>query len=183
MPAVSQAIPSTHTAGDSIDWALDPGSRTPAQGWGAQLVLIGPARQAVDCVAAGVTFVAQASAATTGQWPAGRYRLRLLLSRAGERFTQELPELEVLPDPTYAASLLSTAEQHLEDLKTAYRAHLASGMAVVAEYRVGDRLRKFKSVEELLKAINHAEREVQAERDAKALAAGISPRRRFVTRM
>jgi hypothetical protein len=44
-------------------------------------------------------------------------------------------------------------------------------------------MRKFKSVEELLKAIGHAERQVEAERMTKAVAAGLSPRRRFVTRM
>lgn len=180
---MSQAIPATHTAGDHVDWALDPGTRTPADGWSAQLVLIGPDRFTVACVADGLAFAAQATAAATGLWPAGTYGLRLLLSRAAERVTVELAPVEVLPDPTYASSLLSNAEQHLADLKAAYQAHMASGMAVVAEYRIGDRLRKFKSVEELLKAIRHAEQQVEAERATKAVAAGLSPRRRFVTRM
>jgi len=180
---MSQAIPATHTAGDSIDWAIDPGTRTPTDGWSAQLVLIGPQRFAINCVAEGAAFAAQATAAATGLWPAGNYGLRVLLSRAGERVTLELAPLEVLPDPVYAPSLLSSAAQHLADLKAAYHAHMASGMAVVAEYRIGDRMRKFKSVEELLKAIGHAERQVEAERMTKAVAAGLSPRRRFVTRM
>lgn len=183
MPAVSQAIPATHTAGDSVDWTVDPGSRTAAEGWSAQIIGVGPDRFTLSCTVDGVAFVAQAAAASTGQWPAGTYGLRLLLTRATERVTVELASIEVLPDPTYAPSLLSTAEQHLADLKAAYQAHMASGMAVVAEYRIGDRLRKFKSVEELLKAIGHAERQVEAERMTKAVAAGLSPRRRFVTRM
>ncbi len=180
-------VPSTHTAGDSTAWQFDAGACLPSAGWTAQLVLIGPARITVACGTSGDTFTVAANSATTAAWAPGDYALRLLYTKAGERQSRDLPGLRILPDPaaggTTADSLLSAAQKHLADLEAAYRAHMSSGSAVVAEYRIGDRMRRFKDVADLLAALNAARRDVQAEESAAALAAGGSSRRRFVVRM
>lgn len=180
-------LPSTHTAGDSTDWRLDPGDYLPSAGWSAKLVLIGPARLVLDCTVVGGQFALQAPSATTAAWLAGDYTARVLYSKAGERHSRDLSPLRILPDPaaggTDAASLLTAAERHLADLEAAYRDHMASGNAVVAEYQIGNRRKRFKDVADLIKAINLARQDVEREKAAASLAAGGSARRRFVVRM
>ncbi len=184
---MSDTFPSTHTAGDSTAWRFDAGDHAPSGGWSAKLVLIGPQRLSVDCAADGEAFALAATAATTAAWLPGIYAARLLYLNGADRASRDLAALEIRPDPaaagTGAAELLSEAERFLADLEAAYRAHMTSGSAVVGEYRIGTRMRKFKDVSELLKALNAARRDVEAERAAKAIAAGQSPRTRFVVRM
>lgn len=183
-------LPSTHTAGDSAAWTLDaPANATPGAGWSAQLVLIGAtARYTLDGVANGASAWNFAAAATiTAAWAAGAYTARLIATKADDRISVPAGQLSVLPDPaaagTLAASLLSPAQQRLATLQAAYDAYLASGNFVAAEVRIGDRTKQYRSLPELLQALNAAKRDVEAETQATALAAGQSARRRFVVRM
>lgn len=183
-------LPSTHTAGDSASWTLDaPSGAEPSGGWLAQLVLIGPGqRYTVNGVASGSSaFLFTVSAAVSATWAANIYSARLLATRSSERVTAEAGALRVLPDPaasgTLAANLLSEAQQRLAAIQAAYDAYVTSGNLAVAEVRVGDRTKKFRSVPELMQALNAAKRDVETETKAAALAAGQSARRRFVVRM
>lgn len=183
-------LPSTHTAGDSASWTLDaPSGAEPSGGWSAQLVLIGPSqRYTVNGTASGSSaFVFAVTAAVSGAWVAGVYSARLIATRGGERISADAGSVRVLPDPastgTLGASLLSAAQQRLAALQAAYDAYVASGNLAVAEVRIGDRTKKFRTVPELLQALNAAKREVESETQAAALAAGQSARRRFVVRM
>lgn len=187
---MASTLPSTHTAGDSGDWTLDaPDAALPGDGWAAQLVLIGATqRYTLSGTASGSSSYAFApSAATTAAWVAGDYTASLITTKAASRLSTPAGAIRILPDPaavgTLAASLLSTAQQRLAALQAAYDAYVASGNLTAAEVRVGDRLRKFRTVPELLQALNAARRDVEAETQAAALAAGQSARRRFVVRM
>jgi hypothetical protein len=184
---MSDTLPSTHTAGDSTAWRFDAGDCPPASGWAAQLILIGATRQVVACTVAGEQFALDASSATTATWPADTYTASLVCTKGAERVSRTVGTVRVLPDPTAvgttARSLLTEAEAHLADLEAAYRDHMASGNAVVAEYRIGTRMKQFKSVADLLKALNAARADVEREQAAASLAAGGSARRRFVVRM
>lgn len=184
---MSDSLPSTHTAGDSTAWRFDAGDCLPAAGWSAQLVLIGTVRQAIACTTAGDQFAVNATSATTATWAPGTYTASLVCTKGGERVSRTVGTVRVLADPTAAGTtargLLTAAEAYLADLEAAYRDHMASGNAVVAEYQIGPRRKRFKDVADLLKALNAARADVEREQAAAALAAGGSSRRRFVVRM
>lgn len=188
--AMATTLPSTHTAGDSAAWTLDaPAAALPSDGWAAQLVLIGTAsRHTLNGTASGASaFVFTAAAAATAAWPAGAYTALLIATKGAERISQPAGQLQILPDPaatgTLAAALLSPAQQRLAALQAAYDAYVASGNFTKVEIRIGDRTSQFRTVPELLQALNAARRDVEAETQAAALAAGQSARRRFVVRM
>lgn len=178
---------STHTAGDSTAWRLDAGDCLPSAGWSASLVLVGAARITIACTASGTQFAANQTSANTSSWQPGNYTLSLVCTNGSDRVSRPAGTLRVLADPTNVAttarSLLTEAEAHLADLEAAYRDHMASGNAAVAEYRIGTRMKRFKDVADLLKALNAARQDVKAEQAAAGLAAGVSARQRFVVRM
>lgn len=184
---MSDSLPSTHTAGDSTAWRFDAGDCLPSAGWSAQLVLVGAVRQQIACTVAGDQFAVNAASADTAAWAPGNYTASLICTKAGERVSRTVGPLRVLADPaavtTTARSLMTAAEQHLADLEAAYRDHMASGNAVVAEYQIGNRRKRFKDLADLLRALNAARADVEREQAAANLAAGGSSRRRFVVRM
>lgn len=187
---MASILPSTHTAGDSAAWTLDaPTGAEPSGGWSAQLVLIGAAtRYTVNGVSSGSSaFAFAVTASVSSAWAAGDYTAKLIASKASERVSVDAGALRVLPDPTAAgtlgANLLSAAQQRLAALQRAYDAYVASGNFVAVEVRIGDRARKFRTLPELMQALNAAKRDVESETQAQALAAGQSARRRFVVRM
>lgn len=184
---MSDTIPTQHTAGDTFTATLDGAQYPPADGWAAQLVLVGPTRHVIDATTSGSNFAATATAATTAAWPAGDYAVRLTYTNGAARSSSSAGNLRVLPDPaaatTDAMALKSTAQRVLDDLMTAYQAHLTGGQVHVAEYTINGRAMKFRGIAELLTAINAARRDVEAEKSAARVAAGLSPRVRYVTRM
>jgi hypothetical protein len=181
------SLPSTHTAGDSAAWRLDAGDCPPADGWAAELVLVGATRIEIVCTVDGTQFAANQTSANTATWPPGPYALTLVCTKGTDRVSRGAGALRVLADPaavgTTARSSMTAAEAHLADLEAAYRAHMASGMAVVGEYRVGTRMKRFKDVADLLKAINLARADVEREKAAAGLADGQSARKWFQVRM
>ncbi len=184
---MSDTLPSTHTAGDSTAWLLDAGDYLPSAGWAAKLILVGATRIELTCAASGSQFAANQPSSSTAGWAPGEYTASIIYTKAAERASRPLGALRVLPDPaaagTTARSLLTAAEAHLADLESAYRDHMASGNAVVAEYQIGTRRKRFKDLADLIKAIDRARQDVEREKVAANLAAGGSARRRFVVRM
>ncbi len=186
---MSQSIPLQHTAGDSFSATLDGATYSAAHGWVGQLVLIGPVRHTLSSVASGADHLVEVTAATTAAWLAGSYALRAIYTKAATsaRASVEVGALKVLPDPaasgTDAASLKSAAQVAFETLQTAYRAYLASGSFTVQEYMVNGRRMTYRTLAELLAALNAAARDVEAENAAARIAAGQNPRARFVVRM
>lgn len=190
LPGMSTILPSTHTAGDSASWTLDaPAAAMPGDGWAAQLVLIGPAqRYTVTGTASGASaFVFVVTAAAAAAWVAGAYAARLIATKGAERVTADAGQVKVAPNPANAgilgANLLTAAQQRVATLQAAYDDYLASGNFTAVEVRIGDRTRQYRSLPELLQALNAAKRDVEAETQAAALASGQSARRRFVVRM
>jgi hypothetical protein len=184
---VSDTIPTQHTAGDTFEATLSGADYPPASGWGAQLVLIGPARHTITATTSGTDFAATALASATASWPAGDYVTRVVYTNGLQRVTGGPGALRVLPDPTSGAtdaeSLKGTAQRRLDDLQAVYDAHIASGNAMVGEYTINGRTMRYRDLSELLAAINAAKRDVQSEQAASRVAAGLSPRVRYVTRM
>lgn len=182
------AIPAVHPAGDSFAAVVDGASWPATDGWSAQLVLIGAAnRYTITGTASGADFAFAQTAAETSSWVAGAYTLRALYTKAAQRYTQDVGEITITPDPaaggTTVRSLMSAAELALADLETVWRAHLSGGNVIVHEHTIAGRQMRFRTIPELLQALSAARRDVQAERSAARAAAGLSPRKVYVTRM
>ncbi|MDP4300350.1 hypothetical protein [Leptothrix discophora] len=71
----------------------------------------------------------------------------------------------------------------LTDLEAAYQAHIQSGRATVGSYTVAGRSMTYQTTADLIRAIDHARREVQREKAEADLAAGLSTRRVLRIRM
>lgn len=184
---MSDSIPTQHTAGDTFVATLSGATYPASAGWVAQLVLIGPQRVVLSSTASGADHVSTATAATTAAWGPGQYQLRAIFTKGTERASAAAGSLLVLPDPaasgTDAASLLSSAQRALADLEVAYRAYLADGRVMLAEYTIAGRTMKYRAIGDLLAALQAARQDVQREQATARIAAGLSPRITFVTRM
>lgn len=184
---MAQSIPTQHTAGDSFAAVLSDSAASAADGWAAQLVLIGPERITLTGTASGADHAIAAAATVTADWAPGTYTLRALYTKASDRISRDAGTLRVLPDPavagTDAAALKSTAQATFDTLQAAYRAYLTSGRFTVQAYTIAGRSTTYRTVAELLQALNAAARGVEAEKAAALIAAGASPRDRFVVRM
>lgn len=189
LAGMNQSIPTQHTAGDTFTATVDGSSYSAADGWVAQLVLIGAARYTLTSTASGADHAVVATAAATAAWAPGAYALRAIYTKAttSERSSADLGPLSLLPDPASGlvndVALKSAAQIAYEALRDAYRAYTAAGQIHVAEYSIAGRTMKFRSAAELLTALNAAARDVQAEQTAAKIAAGQNPRARFVVRM
>ncbi len=184
---MTQLIPTRHVAGDSFSAQLDGAAHSAANGWAAQLILIGPARHVLPATAAGADHLVAVAATTTAAWAAGSYAMRILFTKGSDRASSDGGTLVVLPDPaaadTGAVSLKGPAQAALEALQALYRAYIASGSFKVQSYEIVGRKMTFRSIEDLVRAIDLARRDAEAERAAERLANGVSPRRTFVVRM
>ena len=180
---MSASIPTQHVAGDTLNVTLSGDLYPPADGWSAQLVLLGPVRVAVAATAGSSDYTATTTTVTV----AGVYALRGIYTRAPSRYTVDLGQLTVTPDPalngTTGQTLKGAAQLRLDALLTMYDAHIASGKAIVGEYQIAGRQMRFSTLADLLTAINAARRDVEAEAAAQRIAAGLGGRTRFVVRM
>ena len=180
---MSTSIPTQHVAGDTLSATLSGSTYAPAAGWSAQLVLIGPVRYTVAATA-GVTDY---TVSTVSVIVAGVYALRALYTNGADRHTVDLGQITVSPDPAQAGTtdqaLKGAAQLRLDALMAAYDAHIASGKTLVGEYQVAGRTMRFTTLSDLLAAINAARRDVEAERVAARLAAGLGGRTHFMVRM
>jgi hypothetical protein len=180
---VSASIPTQHVAGDTLSATLSGSVYPPAAGWSAQLVFIGPARYTVNATSGASDY----TVSTVSVIVAGAYAMRALYTNGAERHTVDLGQLTVTPDPAQAGTtgqaLKGAAQLRLDALQAAYDAHIASGKTLVGEYQVAGRTMRFNTLADLLAAINAAKRDVEAERGAARIAAGLGGRTRFMVRM
>lgn len=180
---MSESIPTQHVAGDTLAATLSGSVYPPSAGWSAQLVLLGPARYAVNATAGASAY----TVTTVAVIVAGVYALRALYTNGAERHTVDVGQLTVTPDPdlggTTGQTLKGAAQLRLDSLMAAYDAHIASGKTLVGEYQIAGRTMRFSALADLLSAINAAKRDVEAERVAARVAAGLGGRTRFVVRM
>lgn len=181
------SIPAQHTAGDTFAASLSGSAYPPANGWQLRLVLIGPASIGIDAVVDGTDYAVAASPGVTATWVPGTYTALAVYTNTGQRQSVKVGAVQVLPDPTAsgitARQLMSSAQQALEDLTLIYRAAMADEQFIVQEYTVAGRRMVFRSIPDILLALQAARRDVASELAAQRIAAGGSPRQQFITRM
>lgn len=183
----------TIIAGDTLDFDqsvqdTDGNVYLPSDGWSLKLRLVprasGTAYE-VDATGAanGVDFNVAAAAATTATWAAGQYAAVALVSKSGERKTVHLGSVVVRPDPGAASTYdeRSDARKALEAAQSLWYAY-STNQVTVLEYEIAGRRMRFRSAADLLANIDALKREVRREENAERLAAGLSTRRRIITR-
>lgn len=177
-------------AGDTLNYSVTVRSYPSSEGWllklrlvprsgvGAAILLTAPA--SVDD-----TYLVQAQTGITAAWAAGQYGWAAWVeNNAGERYTVDSGQLEVLPDPATTAVGIdsrSLPRRTLEDLIAA-RAAWAATQGRTRSYKIADRERVFASAAELNQEISYWEAQVAAEDNALRLAKGLRPKNRILTR-
>ncbi|MCL2636700.1 MAG: hypothetical protein FWD50_08780 [Betaproteobacteria bacterium] len=165
--------PRTFRAGDSVSWTETLAEYPPADGWSLDYRLLWSSGTAVDIpsTAAGDEHVVSVQSASTAAWPAGRATLVWFARRAGERITVGNKQVNILPDLAAAQSFdgRTANRRALDQAEAAMAAYLEGGKAHVAEYVVGSRTMKFRSVDEIVALINHYKRLVAKENSALAM--------------
>ena len=183
------SIPTQHTAGDAFAATLADSRHLPASGWSLASLLIGDsARHGLTVAASGNAWLVTATPAQTALWASGVYTLHAIYTKLpSQRLSYVLSTLRVWPDPAAPATLASSskgpARQAYEQLLAAYRAQQAAGKWMVQEYQIAGRRMTFRTMAEMIAALDRARREAEAEDAAEAIQSGRSPRQRLVVRM
>jgi hypothetical protein len=160
-----------------------------AAGWVATLYLnprAGGSALSLTATADGSAHLFQAAGATTAAWLAGSYAWEVWVDKAGERYRVDGGQLLVRATLLAAAGGTDTrtaAVKALDDLRAAWAAWCASGSFTAGSYSIGGRTMQYRTIAELRAAISAAERDVEAEKRADRIAAGLGGRTRFVVRM
>lgn len=159
-------------AGDSVSWSRLLPEFSADDGWTLKYRILwttGSSPAAFSAVGVGAQHVVGLDSLTTSDWPAGRATLFVFVERsigpATERVSLEAKAIEIAPNLATASNFdaRSVAARALDDLKAALASYCTAGQGPVAEYRIGDRLMKFRSTTEIVDLINFYERAVARE--------------------
>jgi hypothetical protein len=179
----------TLVAGETLNYRATLAEYPASAGWQLTLYVnprAGGVAQQVVSAPDGDSHLVQAGGATTATWAAGAYAYEIWAALGAERYRLEAGQLQVQASLIGAAAGVdsrSPAQRLLDGLEAAYAAHVASGNAAVGEYTIGNRTMKYRSLAELVLAIEAARRAVQSEADDARIAAGLSARKRWHVRM
>lgn len=170
------AEPLSLRAGDSVAWTKSLPSYPASAGWVLAYRLIPQSGLpfAINTAAAGDDHAVSLDSTATQSLPAGPCLLVGTVSRAGERQTIYNAPVTVLPDLATASAFdpRSLARRALEQLRAVFAAASADSNALTQEYQIAGRMRRFRTVEEIIMAIRFWEGEVAREESAAALMAG-----------
>jgi hypothetical protein len=159
----------------------------PGDGWSLayRLVLRGTAT-AISLTATAEdddTFRIAVAAATTASWTPGLYDAAAWVTLGADTYTVEpaFAEAQILPNPRTATNFdgRTVAQKALDDLLAARAAYAASN-GNVAEYMIGERRMKFRTIAEIDGEITFWRTRRAAEMRAAAVAAGLADPRRAV---
>ena len=173
-------------AGDSLNFATTALGYPASEGWSLHFELRSRDTDGqqinLDTVAEGDDHRLRVIAAETDQWPPGPYSWRSIVTKGAERYTVETGTTEVVANPSTATKLdlRSGAQKALDDLKAFMQGKVAGG---VYEYRIGERGARYYTWAELVMELKRLTAEVNREKRADLIAAGMSDPRRFQVRM
>lgn len=185
--SITGGIPSTLTAGDTLQFDVVVPGREPGDGWSLQYRLVPRASGGTaltftgSAAASGSGFSVLVSAATTSGWAAGDYAAAGWVSNvAGLVATVETTQLVIAPNPRTAAAGTDTRSQARRALDDA-RAAFAAWSPMQRRYRIADREREFNSPADILVVIRFWEQQVALEDRLAGRAESIG--RRIYTRI
>ena len=172
-------MPPVLVAGDSLLYVRYLSNYKPADGWSLKVALVKPGTAALvisgEDNGDGGYRISQTSS-DTSSWDAGLYSWQEFVENAnGWRHTVATGRLQVEvafdgQDSGYDARTIW--QQTLDDLEAAYR-NMAAGRIQAASVSFNGYVTQYRTLEELIVAINHARRQVVRERQEKALRDGL----------
>lgn len=138
----------------------------------------------IVATALGDDYQVNVAPGTTATWTLGTYSWAAYVSKAGERYTVESGEVEILPDPAVSGSpldLRTRARKALDDLNAARATWVATG-GRVKRYSIAGRDIEYKDAAEIDREIAFWTRQVGEEQTAADLEVGRRPKNRILTR-
>lgn len=174
------AEPSEFTAGDTVRWTRSL-PEYPATAYTLSYGFGGPSRLAVTTTASGSDHAAVISRTTSATLTFGVYHWESYITEisSGERIRYETGSLtvrpnlaETSPDDSFAATALAAAQ-------TAYKSLIAGQLT---SWSAGGKSYTRRNLDELRKEIDRLQEDVNREKRAEALAAGLPSGRNVFTR-
>jgi len=174
------------TAGDTLSFLTTVADYPASAGWvlvylliprdtGSAITLTGSAE--------GNDHRIEAGASVTALWTPGHYSWVTYATMAGERYTLQSGQVEILPNPATQTSYdaRSPAALIVDQLMAAYTTYSAS-QGNVAEYEIAGRKMKYRSSAEILDQLNHWKAILAAEKRAERINAGLGAGNKLLTR-
>jgi hypothetical protein len=168
----SSSEPKSFRAGETVAWTRDLPQYSADDGWVLKYRFFWPAGVSavtVSAVGDGTVHSLSLSAAETALMQPGAasiwaYVERFIGSPSGpERVDLGITAVQIGTNLLNAGALdpRSSNQRALDDLRAALAAYASGGSAHVAEYQIGDRTMKFRSLREIQDLIAHYEREIR----------------------
>lgn len=186
MKAALMPIPNLIVSGDTVKWSEPATGDYSSPSWTRTVSL----RHRTSSVVANIVGVASGggweftlSATLSATLGTGTLFVQDFVTKAAERFTLSTGTIECLPSATAAAGAFdgrSQAEVDLDNVKAAIRAKIAGGD--VQEYSIGGRSLKKMLMADLIALENKLKADVQSERRARKVAAGLNSGRNVFVR-
>lgn len=179
-------IPALFTAGDTLKFTKELADYLPADSWTLTYTLVNSAAQITFSGSdnGDGTHLINVATTTTDDWAAGDYRWQATVSDGSDRYTVERGTITIRTNFAAEAAGFDgrgTWQAILDNLQSAYAA-LASGTVTSATVSFGDKQVVYRSLDELIKAINHAKIQAAQEKRADRLAEGLQSGAKVLTR-
>lgn len=175
-------------AGDSVGWTKTVAEYPATDGWALAYRILPASGQpvSISTVASGADYtVGPLNSDGTASLPVGRAQLVGYVSRGTDRATIYSAPIEILPNLAAAGSFdgRSEAKIALDQLRAIFAAASADASALTQEYQIAGRMRRFKSIAEIIMAIQYWESQVARETAAESMIYGGSANGRIQVRL
>lgn len=179
---MAKTIPSTEplafNAGDTITWTKSLADFSAADGWVLNYRFINAANKFdVTASASGADHAININAATSAAYVAGIYSWQSYVTKAAERYTIAIGEVEIVADLAAKSAGFDTrtpAQKCLDQINIAFASY--GNKAYTQEYEIAGRRMKFATPGEFLAFRSKVQQEVNREINANKIKNGLSVR-------
>ena len=180
MPIIPTTEPARVNAGNTAKWLKSLAEYPASAGWVLTYELVtADQRITFSSSPSGDDHLINVAAATTAAWAAGAYQFRALAALLGEVYTVASGRMEVAPAFDAAVDARSQVRRTLEAIEATLEGRATSA---TAEYQIAGRSLKYIPIPDLLVLRDRYRRDLRAEEDSAAAAAGLGPRGRVFVR-
>ena len=180
MPTIPTSEPTLINAGNTAKWLKSLLEYPASAGWVLSYVLVNAAQRIpFSSTPSADDHLVNVSAATTAAWAPGSYDWRSKATPTAEIYTVGQGRIEIAPAFGAAVDARSQARRTLEAIEATLEGRASSA---TAEYQIAGRALKYIPIPELLMLRDRFRRDVKAQEDAAAVAAGLGARGRIFVR-
>lgn len=182
MPKISSIVPSSVTAGDTLQWRIALIDYLASAGWTLHYRLITALNiYDIPSVADGDDHLVTVPAATSSSYVPAEYRWQTYVSNGIDRHTISNGQIRILPDLAAQSSGYDT-RSHARKMLAVIEAWLETRDPGVAEYQISGRVMKYIPKNELIALRSRYLVEVKAEEAADRVRNGLSAGNRLLVR-